>query len=1059
MSASQLDIRQLGDCAYGRAPTSTPSSSWSIALSTSDSVGGAGSCGGVVAVAEFGRASAVDSNVVTRPPTNQNGEQRSDAQTTREHANASRRPCSSATSTVRATATSALVGARHELSPKQSNPCWQTDTPRINNISSGKEEEPTQQQFHNHVHEQSPSPEQIKHQNNHSEAALNGLQDGSSSSLNRPTIQEKTKFHDSISRGTSGTIAESQARLWTGETATLQSRNRTSEISDSASTTGANMGYSSTSGQIAWQVPLSDFSGNNNNNSKTMVSPTPPHHMLSANGHAPTSSSSSQHERKEQLNDEDSTTIRSIDSASLGSPSHGPLNGPPALEPTNAAGHATGAHSTATTPSTVSTAPSTNDEGSMGALDPNALERLALRGEPLDSTAALYHQHRGAAAGGPPGPWEHYQSHLFVPDETDQGTFSTTALPPPSQPTALPVTHHTTTANSWAAPRPVQHQRVASFRNDLPSNGVHEPRWHHHPPLRYDSGPVPPPLGTAVRSINNKSYAAPPMPYAPYHHPVHRGGVLATATPPRTTRPNRPMAAASSAAPNNHPIPTGGPAAPGNPRSPSEVLKTLLRKKACLYEPDTSRAVALVTWLVGRELALEFGYFSRQQLQAGVHACVAGKIDSGVITRTKVNRCMQIILNSCFHYIIPRPDGSEEKGDAFRSLFAQEVTNDVALLQDLPAPWNDLSVNRVAVLEASLADVEAKPSKTPTSTPQTSPRLGSVPAEKTSPRSKEEGADGVDNKRAVLLCFNENVRCAEDVFRCHNEFIRDTAHASGLQLSSTEWRSFFGREAASAQQLWGNIGIPVPRAANVVQSDVLGMMTQSELAKFRTTWCAKRYDHDHELCGFAHVEVNGGWLRRNFLEYKYGMELCPDVVEYPSAQEGRKYIVNACPRGVYCGFAHSQEEILYHPRRYKNRTCPSLSRLGGCSNGDVCPDLHPVDSYKFPSKKSEGRMNARQSRQQGTGSPSKTLPPPPNSAPILYCTPAPVSRFEEQFQMPGLKNLYRRHCSVMKAHLRNPASCFCCYSCFGDDDGTAIDPMQLSESFKKKPGLPQPRGV
>ena len=122
-----------------------------------------------------------------------------------------------------------------------------------------------------------------------------------------------------------------------------------------------------------------------------------------------------------------------------------------------------------------------------------------------------------------------------------------------------------------------------------------------------------------------------------------------------------------------------------------------------------------MTWLVGRELALEYGYFSRQHLQSGVHACVAEKIDSGTITRTKVNRCMQIILNSCFHYIIPRPDGSEENGEAFRDTFAADAVDDSDELQDLPVPWNDLAVDRDFVLTSASREA----------TPTNSPRLGS----------------------------------------------------------------------------------------------------------------------------------------------------------------------------------------------------------------------------------------------------------------------------------------------------------------------------------------------
>eukprot|EP00522_Entomoneis_paludosa_P013221 CAMPEP_0172455424 /NCGR_PEP_ID=MMETSP1065-20121228/12058_1 /TAXON_ID=265537 /ORGANISM="Amphiprora paludosa, Strain CCMP125" /LENGTH=1007 /DNA_ID=CAMNT_0013207885 /DNA_START=515 /DNA_END=3538 /DNA_ORIENTATION=+ len=779
-----------------------------------------------------------------------------------------------------------------------------------------------------------------------------------------------------------------------------------------------NMGYNRNTGEASWR----------DHTPEQKMEQAPQHFLLNGTGANHT-------ERKDH--DDDSTTIRSTDSASLGSPSHGPMFGAPA-----AMEHHTlpaGVQSAVTTPSTVSTAPSSTDEVSLGALDPSVLERLALRGENLDANA--FHR-RGTSWENPP-----YQSQLYVPDETDHGTFSRSNIPslPPSAPSA---------PNAWGNN---QQQRVASFRNEYGTTPeAPDQRWqqqHAQQPPRYEhQGPYGP-----ARNPPNTN-----VPYSTYHG--QRTQLPPSATPPRTGRaprgppssnPHRPSPAAASAN-------SGTPISSGNPRSPSEVLKTLLRKKACLYEPDTSRAVALATWLVGRVLALEHGYFSRQQLQAGVHACVAGKIDSGVITRTKVNRCMQIILNSCFHYIIPRPDGTEENGDAFRFVFANEVADDIRLLRELPAPWNDLSVDRDVVLEASAADLEGKsfegkslktsPGSAPV-TPQSSPKLGSIPAENTSPKPRDDLDH--DSKRAVLLCFNENVRCAEDVFRCHNEFIRDTAHASGLQLSSSEWRAFFGKEAAGAPHLWGNIGIPVPHSETSNQVDALGMMTSTELAKFRTSWCSKRYDHDHELCGFAHVEVNGGWLRRNSHRHQYKMEMCPDIVQFSSRGQGnRRYVVNSCPHGENCEFAHSPEEIVYHPGRYKSGLCSSLARPGGCPRGDVCSDFHPAENYKFSSKKGDGRLNSRQARQ---GANSGKGAPTPSVAPILYCSPAPVSRFEEQFHLPGLKNLYRRHCSVMKAHLRNPGSCVCCYSNFGDDNGTGTDPAHLSKTFKR--GLPQPRGV
>ena len=543
----------------------------------------------------------------------------------------------------------------------------------------------------------------------------------------------------------------------------------------------------------------------------------------------------------------------------------------------------------------------------------------------------------------------------------------------------------------------------------------------------HHANPVPPPQPTMYRQ------PPPANPYIAYPNPTGngpRGHSTLPPTPPRGSgrgqrAPQSPHHRGASS--YGGPSPGSGPGS----RSSAEVLKTLLRKKACLYEPDTSRAVALVTWLVGRELALEFGFFSRQQLQAGVHACVAQKIDSGVITRTKVNRCMQIILNSCFHYIIPRSVGSEENGEFFRLMFAREVTDDALLLRELPAPWDDLAVSSETVLAAALSEGKS---------PQSSPMISSRANPSKDEKDKDDDDNEEDNKRAVLLCFNENVRCAEDVFRCHNEFIRDTAHACHLQLSSYEWGHFFGAEAASAPHLWGNIGIPIPsnEMCDPGQVDALGMLSMNELAKFRTFWCSKRYEHDHELCGFAHIEVNGGWLRRNPSYHNYTAEMCQFVTRQTDPRMGSKVvIINECPHGTNCVMSHSAEEVFYHPMRYKRRVCSATQRHPGiCHHGDSCPDFHAMDTYRFPSKKIDGRAGARHSRHTGTSKGTA----PPSGAPILYVSPAPPSRFEEHLVLPGLKNLYRRHCSVAKANIRQGALCESFYSTFGDDAGVAAYP-------------------
>lgn len=413
---------------------------------------------------------------------------------------------------------------------------------------------------------------------------------------------------------------------------------------------------------------------------------------------------------------------------------------------------------------------------------------------------------------------------------------------------------------------------------------------------------------------------------------------------------------------------------------------------------------------------------------------------------------MQIILNSCFHYIIPRSDGTEEKGDYFRAAFSETVKDDSELLKYLPEPWNDLHVQKEAVLEAILDENEEKTQKThphtghdsksPSHTPKSSPKLGSVNAADKSPGRGSHDGEKDDSKRAVLLCYNENVRSAEDVFRCHNEFIRDTANAAHLQLTAQEWRQFFGREAARAPYLWGSVGIPTltgeSKGGGPRQPDLLGQMSQEEVSKFRTTWCTKRYDHDHDLCGFAHVEVNGGWLRRNPLLHSYDDEMCKFISTAGDKMVSEShFFLNECPKGALCEHAHSMEEITYHPKRYKTKVCTSTySRSGGCHLGDVCPNVHPPDTTRPMKKSSDGRSHGnRRNKNDQASSSNKNSTGVPTGPPVVYASPAPFSSFDQLLGMPGLQNIYRRHSAVVRAHVRSSGKAKCTYSPFGDDWG------------------------
>jgi len=504
-------------------------------------------------------------------------------------------------------------------------------------------------------------------------------------------------------------------------------------------------------------------------------------------------------------------------------------------------------------------------------------------------------------------------------------------------------------------------------------------------------------------------------------------------------------------------------------RSPQEVLKTLLRKKACLYEPGTSQAIAIITWIVGRGLALQQGYFTRYHLQSGVHMAVADKIDSGFITRTKVNRCMQCILNSCFHYIIPRPDGSEEKGDSFQALFRETVLDDTHLIRSLPPPWGDVELNWDHLFEAI--------------------RLDEVGCKDDLENDHLDQDCSVDaNRRPVLLCFNDNVRSAEDVLRCHNEFIRDAAISANLVLSAEEWRSFFSRvdddtsltEAMSESSVSGlspkstimkgierkeqyYVSIDVtsffeyhsPSHGHGITSerwlkkpDYFGGMYMNDLNRFRTEWCCKRYDHNHVLCRFAHPSTNEGWLRRDPSKTHYSAKLCPHVTRINNDLL-RGCHVNACRDGINCGYAHSQEEISFHPDNYKTLPCESFRKnIHSCELKDICPHVHPCDHHIIRNSRRQMDWSPRFKSNSNAASVkhhslSKTCIIP-EAASTLYVSPAPESEFEKTLILPGIKSLFRRHGSTIIAHHCGYTQKDCHYSLFGDNWGLPVKAFPIN---------------
>mmetsp|Transcript_12234 Transcript_12234/g.17390 ORF Transcript_12234/g.17390 Transcript_12234/m.17390 type:complete len:472 (-) Transcript_12234:236-1651(-) len=450
---------------------------------------------------------------------------------------------------------------------------------------------------------------------------------------------------------------------------------------------------------------------------------------------------------------------------------------------------------------------------------------------------------------------------------------------------------------------------------------------------------------------------------------------------------------------------------------------------------------------------------------------------------------MQIILNSCFHYIIPRPDGTEERGDTFQKLFQQTVIDDTHLLKSLPHPWSDLESNLKSLIENDIG--------TSAWVDEVNEIDHSIPSKKM-PDNKD--LCSTSSRRPVLLCFNENVRSAEDVLSCHNEFIRDAAISANLLLTADEWRVFFvasddddgshshitdgtvestlsGGGITNSPLIRTSEGCDIPYISFEIPADVssflslkeqlpdpwakkndsLGQMNPSELAKFRTTWCCKRYEHDHNLCRFAHAEINKGWLRRDPMNYEYSDTMCPNtskITDENSVLHGCH--LNACPEGNKCRFAHSKEEIDYHPKQYKSCSCESVlkkSAFNNCKLRDICPFLHPENHHHLSPKgmlRSPLRNNSKRSfdnhpRGKGmnitsgkhignmmSGNVSTVIP---EGTPIIYLNPAPKSNYEKSLMLPGLKDLYRRNCASHYVSHFGFTQKDCCYNNFGDDWG------------------------
>lgn len=116
-----------------------------------------------------------------------------------------------------------------------------------------------------------------------------------------------------------------------------------------------------------------------------------------------------------------------------------------------------------------------------------------------------------------------------------------------------------------------------------------------------------------------------------------------------------------------------------------------MRKKTFAYDVDLSRTLTILTWQVGRELTIRKGHFYRRELTDTIHSIAKTVIDRGFTTKTRVNRCLQALLKSCFEYVACYDESSRASGQAFSSIFLRQVDDSATfhLYKQLSPTWRE----------------------------------------------------------------------------------------------------------------------------------------------------------------------------------------------------------------------------------------------------------------------------------------------------------------------------------------------------------------------------------
>ncbi|KAL8431963.1 hypothetical protein Efla_002800 [Eimeria flavescens] len=155
------------------------------------------------------------------------------------------------------------------------------------------------------------------------------------------------------------------------------------------------------------------------------------------------------------------------------------------------------------------------------------------------------------------------------------------------------------------------------------------------------------------------------------------------------------------------------------------------------------------------------------------------------------------------------------------------------------------------------------------------------------------------------------------------------------------------------------------------------VLRESDLERFRTKCCSLSFQkhpppggppHYHQQQQQQQQECEFGAARCHYSHNSHWTRRCPVYLKEPSALRYLPFLCsnvllgpretirdNCCPNGALCPFAHSKEELLFHPLVYKLRPC-AAHRFGRCkafycwkAHGPL--DLRTPKRYTIPSKR------------------------------------------------------------------------------------------------------------